>query len=204
MFSINLLGLQVCRGYPLLFDLGDEVITADAYEDVQRNGVPQWPELFPSHLKSDLISIRIVKGDMGFGFTIADSKYGQTVKKILDRSRCKNLMEGDILCEINHIDVRKMSHAEIVDVLRDCPVGREATVSIQRGGTISRNFIQQNATTQPVSHSFIYHLAHLYIFISLMFVILSPPSHQNLKIADQSVIIQALTLVSCEPNLAID
>lgn len=111
--------------------------------------------LLPSHLKSDLVTARIVKGDMGFGFTIADSKYGQTVKKILDRRRCKDLLEGDILFRINGIDVSKMSHAEIVDVLRDCPVGQEAIVSIQRGGTLRRNIIKEDTaylvSQKPVS-----------------------------------------------------
>lgn len=43
--------------------------------------------------RPEYLTIPIVKGAMGFGFTIADSAYGQKVKKILDRQRCKNLME---------------------------------------------------------------------------------------------------------------
>lgn len=53
---------------------------------------------------------------MGFGFTIADSAYGQKVKTILDRPRCKNLQEGDILVDINGINMRHMSHGEVVQV----------------------------------------------------------------------------------------
>ena len=53
---------------------------------------------------------------MGFGFTIADSAYGQKVKTILDRPRCKNLQEGDILVDINGINMRVMSHADVVQV----------------------------------------------------------------------------------------
>lgn len=65
---------------------------------------------------NDLITIPITKGGMGFGFTIADSAFGQKVKKILDRPRCKNLQEGDILVEINTINVRGMSHGGVVQV----------------------------------------------------------------------------------------
>lgn len=43
--------------------------------------------------RPEFLTMSIVKGAMGFGFTIADSAYGQKVKKILDRQRCKNLME---------------------------------------------------------------------------------------------------------------
>ncbi|XP_075219002.1 membrane associated guanylate kinase, WW and PDZ domain containing protein magi isoform X2 [Lycorma delicatula] len=80
------------------------------------------------------LTMNIVKGAMGFGFTIADSAYGQKVKKILDRQRCKTLMEGDILVEINNINVRNMCHGDVVQVLKDCTRNEEATVTVQRGG----------------------------------------------------------------------
>ncbi|XP_059469731.1 membrane-associated guanylate kinase, WW and PDZ domain-containing protein 1-like isoform X5 [Neocloeon triangulifer] len=85
----------------------------------------------------EFLTIPIVKGAMGFGFTIADSAYGQKVKlvkKILDRQRCKNLLEGDILVDINNINVRNMSHIEVVQVLKDCARNHEASVTVQRGG----------------------------------------------------------------------
>ena len=72
-------------------------------------------------------------GGMGFGFTIADSAFGQKVKKILDRPRCKTLQEGDVLIEINGKSVRGMSHSEVVQVLKECTRGSEANISIQRG-----------------------------------------------------------------------
>ncbi|KAK0168402.1 hypothetical protein PV327_002205 [Microctonus hyperodae] len=86
----------------------------------------------PISTKSEFLSISIVKGTMGFGFTIADSSHGQKVKKILDRHRCKNLLEGDILVNINDINVRNMCHSEVVQVLKDCPRNQEALVQIQR------------------------------------------------------------------------
>lgn len=83
--------------------------------------------------KPEFLSISILKGPMGFGFTIADSAYGQKVKKILDRVRCKNLMEGDILVDINSVNVRNMCHSDVVQVLKDCERNQEATVTVQRG-----------------------------------------------------------------------
>lgn len=79
------------------------------------------------------VRVSIIKGNLGFGFTIADSACGQRVKKILDRQRCKNLMEGDILLEINDISLQNMSHDEVVQVLKNCPYNMEATISVQRG-----------------------------------------------------------------------
>ena len=79
------------------------------------------------------MTIPITKGGMGFGFTIADSQFGQKVKKILDRPRCKNLQEGDVLIEINGKSVRGMSHSEVVQVLKECTRGSEANITIQRG-----------------------------------------------------------------------
>ncbi|XP_022914800.1 membrane-associated guanylate kinase, WW and PDZ domain-containing protein 1 [Onthophagus taurus] len=79
------------------------------------------------------VRVRIVKGTLGFGFTIADSACGQRVKKILDRQRCKNLMEGDILLEINDVSLQNMTHDEVVLVLKNCPFNNEATICVQRG-----------------------------------------------------------------------
>lgn len=81
------------------------------------------------------VRVRIVKGNLGFGFTIADSACGQRVKKILDRQRCKNLMEGDILLEINEVSLQNMSHDDVVQVLKNCPYNSEATICVQRGCT---------------------------------------------------------------------
>lgn len=80
----------------------------------------------------EYLSIAIVKGITGFGFTIADSAHGQKVKKILDRDRCKNLMEGDLLININDVTVKNMSHAEVVQVLKDCCRDQEALIYVQR------------------------------------------------------------------------
>lgn len=81
----------------------------------------------------EMHNIIIVKGEMGFGFTIADSVYGQKVKKILDRKCCKNLLEGDILMSINNINIRNLTHNDVVQVLKECPKNTETILKVQRG-----------------------------------------------------------------------
>ncbi|XP_066588814.1 membrane-associated guanylate kinase, WW and PDZ domain-containing protein 1-like isoform X2 [Prorops nasuta] len=93
----------------------------------------------PLSSKPEFLSIAIVKGAMGFGFTIADSANGQKVKKILDRQRCKNLMEGDILVNINDVNVRNKCHSDVVQVLKDCPRNEEALIHVQRTFTKSKD-----------------------------------------------------------------
>jgi C-terminal processing protease CtpA/Prc len=119
--------IQICRGYPLLLDPADHIVTQDAYSTAASSVIRS----------AETVAIHIVKGNEGFGFTIADSIYGQRVKKILYPSRCPGLCEGDVLIEINGQNVRNMSHTDIVDVLRDCPVGQKAVMVVQRQQQVS-------------------------------------------------------------------
>ena len=80
--------------------------------------------------------INILKGSQGFGFTIADSIHGQRVRQILDRPRCKNLMEGDHLLEINRIAVKDMPHLQVVQLLKNCLPDMEASIFVQRGNQV--------------------------------------------------------------------
>ncbi|CAL4060667.1 unnamed protein product, partial [Meganyctiphanes norvegica] len=112
--------------------------SADLLSSENFDHTPDILDFYPSALsKPEYLTIPIVKGSNGFGFTIADSAYGQKVKKILDRGRCKNLNESDILVDINNINVKGMSHTEVVQVLKECPHGQEAVVMVQRGGLSS-------------------------------------------------------------------
>lgn len=52
--------LEICRGYPLIIDPANRIITESVYDSSQ----PRDRELF---------EITIVKGNEGFGFTIADN-----------------------------------------------------------------------------------------------------------------------------------
>lgn len=76
----------------------------------------------------------VVKGCDGFGFTIADSSVGQKIKQVLDHNRCHSLAEGDVITEINGLNVRNMAHADVVELLKNCPTDTEAVLNIQRGG----------------------------------------------------------------------
>lgn len=78
-----------------------------------------------------------MKGSQGFGFTIADSPTGQRVKQILDIQGCPGLCEGDLIVEINQQNVQNLSHTEVVDILKDCPIGSETSLIIHRGGKIN-------------------------------------------------------------------
>ncbi|XP_059171785.1 membrane-associated guanylate kinase, WW and PDZ domain-containing protein 1-like isoform X2 [Physella acuta] len=96
------------------------------------NAIPDLVSLSIS--KPEILTIPIVKGPMGFGFTIADSPYGQRVKQILDQGRCKNLAEGDLLLQINNVMVRELPHQRTVQVLKECKQDQETAVVVQRGG----------------------------------------------------------------------
>ncbi|XP_078409423.1 membrane-associated guanylate kinase, WW and PDZ domain-containing protein 2a isoform X11 [Cetorhinus maximus] len=82
-------------------------------------------------------TIAIVKGAQGFGFTIADSPKGQRVKQILDIQGCGGLNEGDLIIEINQQNVQTLSHTQVVEILKECSVGTEINLVIQRSGFFS-------------------------------------------------------------------
>lgn len=98
--------------------------------------------------KPEILNISILKGPLGFGFTIADSAYGQKVKKILDRNCCKDLNEGDYLLAINNTNVMYMSHSAVVQVLKSCPKSEIATLKIQRG-----SYFNAEKANRPAMHN---------------------------------------------------
>ncbi|XP_067915314.1 membrane-associated guanylate kinase, WW and PDZ domain-containing protein 2a isoform X7 [Heterodontus francisci] len=87
--------------------------------------------------QSEFKTIAIVKGAQGFGFTIADSTTGQRVKQILDIQGCGGLNEGDLIVEINQQNVQTLSHTQVVEILKECSVGTEINLVIQRSGFFS-------------------------------------------------------------------
>ncbi|KAJ8391157.1 hypothetical protein AAFF_G00095860 [Aldrovandia affinis] len=91
----------------------------------------------PSLLQPELVSVPLVKGPGGFGFAIADCPLGQKVKMILDAQWCRGLLKGDVIKEINRQNVQTLSHAQVVDILKDLPVGSEVNVLVLRGGQTS-------------------------------------------------------------------
>lgn len=86
----------------------------------------------PEEVDYDYFSVVLEKGTSGFGFTIADGNSGQKVKKVLDPERCGSLRQGDILCAVNHIDLTPLVHNQVVDILKNCPVGQTATITVKR------------------------------------------------------------------------
>ncbi|KAI4888810.1 hypothetical protein NFI96_005444 [Prochilodus magdalenae] len=85
----------------------------------------------------ELITVTMVKGADGFGFTIADSQGGQRVKQILEAQGCPGLCEGDLIVEVNQQPALTLSHTQVVELLKECPVGAEAKLVVQRGGAAS-------------------------------------------------------------------
>ncbi|XP_060897093.1 membrane-associated guanylate kinase, WW and PDZ domain-containing protein 3 isoform X1 [Labrus mixtus] len=97
----------------------------------------QGGELASGLLQPDLVSVPLMKGPGGFGFAIADCPLGQKVKMILDAQWCRGLQKGDVIKEINMQNVQTLSHAQVVDILKDLPVGSEVNVLVLRGGQTS-------------------------------------------------------------------
>ncbi|CAJ1084535.1 membrane-associated guanylate kinase%2C WW and PDZ domain-containing protein 3a [Xyrichtys novacula] len=91
----------------------------------------------PTLLQPELVSVPLVKGPGGFGFAIADCPLGQKVKMILDAQWCRGLLKGDVIKEINRQNVQTLSHSQVVDILKDLPVGSEVNVLVLRGGQTS-------------------------------------------------------------------
>ncbi|CAL8368115.1 unnamed protein product [Lota lota] len=96
---------------------------------------PEGPD--PTLLQPELIGVPLVKGPGGFGFAIADCPLGQKVKMILDAQWCRGLLKGDVIKEINRQNVQTLSHAQVVDILKELPVGSEVSVLVLRGGHTS-------------------------------------------------------------------
>ncbi|KAM6928054.1 membrane-associated guanylate kinase, WW and PDZ domain-containing protein 3 [Xenentodon cancila] len=98
---------------------------------------PERGEAATGMLQPELVSVPLIKGPGGFGFAIADCPLGQKVKMILDEQWCRDLQKGDIIKEINRQNVQTLSHAQVVDILKDFPVGSEVNVLVLRGGQTS-------------------------------------------------------------------
>ncbi|XP_054835825.1 membrane-associated guanylate kinase, WW and PDZ domain-containing protein 3 isoform X5 [Eublepharis macularius] len=87
--------------------------------------------------QAELVTIPLIKGPKGFGFAIADSPAGQKVKMILDSQWCHGLQKGDIIKEIYHQNVQNLTHLQVVEVLKQFPIGAEVPLLILRGGPSS-------------------------------------------------------------------
>jgi hypothetical protein len=141
--SVNdIIRLTVCRGYPLVVNFDDpqiDVVSLNGvHNSVSINNLPNggYTEYQPdSHqiLSPRIYTIKIRKGDSGFGFTVADSPSGQRVKAIVDKQRCQDLCESDLLLSINGQDLIGKQHADVVDILVKCSKDIETVFVIRRG-----------------------------------------------------------------------
>ncbi|CAJ0571626.1 unnamed protein product, partial [Mesorhabditis spiculigera] len=95
--------LEVCRGYPLVIDPANRIVTQSVYD---------------GHRNDDLFDISITKGTEGFGFTIADNANGQRVRKIIYPAQCPNLLEGDVICELDGRDMDQPFNHMTVNLIR--------------------------------------------------------------------------------------
>ncbi|XP_035380325.1 membrane-associated guanylate kinase, WW and PDZ domain-containing protein 3 [Electrophorus electricus] len=147
--------MVLCRGYTLPVDVdtdGEElpppplpppppVVQGEAAHGsprATRYGTPE--EAGPAEggmLQPELVSVPLVKGPGGFGFAIADCPLGQKVKMILDAQWCRGLLKGDVIKEVNRCNVQALSHAQVVDLLKELPVGSEVNLLVLRGGHTS-------------------------------------------------------------------
>ncbi|XP_042198034.1 membrane-associated guanylate kinase, WW and PDZ domain-containing protein 3a isoform X3 [Callorhinchus milii] len=84
--------------------------------------------------QAEVLTIPLVKGPKGFGFAIADSPGGQKVKMILDSQWCKGLQKGDVIKQIQHQCVQHLGHVQVVEILKEWPVGSEISLLVHRGG----------------------------------------------------------------------
>uniref|UniRef100_A0A8D3CE29 Membrane-associated guanylate kinase, WW and PDZ domain-containing protein 3 n=1 Tax=Scophthalmus maximus TaxID=52904 RepID=A0A8D3CE29_SCOMX len=141
--------MVLCRGYPLPPDVDltsdDPLPPPPPPANAQPHGRPvvaalpngrqgERGEMASAMLQPELVSVPLVKGPGGFGFAIADCPLGQKVKMILDAQWCRGLQKGDVIKDINRQNVQTLSHAQVVDILKDLPVGSEVNVLVLRGG----------------------------------------------------------------------
>lgn len=150
----NWVELSITRGHPLSIDVNDPNIKILPLAAITNNkNSPQAPIVsFNSANDVDYYEemlIRITKGANGFGFTIAedtDSDY-QKIKQIVNKERCINLNESDVLVEINDVDLNGMSHNKVVDILKSCMCEQEAIFKIKRKRPMSSKCSSTSSST---------------------------------------------------------
>lgn len=128
--SSSQLGQQQQQQQPRAHQVINEQRRFDRQDSVGRASIVSAPQMTPGRY----VRVSVVRGPKGFGFTIADSQYGQRVKEIFDTQRCRGLQEGDLIVEINNKVVRNLEHAEVVNSLKSCPQNEAAEFVLQRGG----------------------------------------------------------------------
>ncbi|XP_056414289.1 membrane-associated guanylate kinase, WW and PDZ domain-containing protein 3 isoform X2 [Hyla sarda] len=101
----------------------------------------------------ELVTVPLLKGPKGFGFAIADSAMGQKVKMILDSQWCPGLQKGDVIKEIYHQNVQNLTHIQVVEVLKQFPVGAEVPLLVLRGAPPSPTKVAKVTDKQELTGS---------------------------------------------------
>lgn len=116
-------------------------LVPDAGQDHQQllaDTHPDTPDGVSVASQGELLTLTLVKGADGFGFTIADGAAGQRVKQVLEPAGCPGVSEGDLIVEINKQAVLGFTHAQVVDLLKERAVGAETCLVVQRPVTGKR------------------------------------------------------------------
>lgn len=79
------------------------------------------------------------------------------MKRVQYPNQCPNLLEGDIILEVDGRNVRHMSHAQLVQLLHDCPIGFRTRLLVSRNSprhrsrtpTAAFRYGEQRATPVP-------------------------------------------------------
>lgn len=65
-----------------------------------------------------------------------------TVREIVDKSwRCAELRNGDVILEVDGIDIAGWSHDELVELLRRCPVNTPVRLTVSRTSNVVLYYI---------------------------------------------------------------
>ena len=149
--------LELRRGYPLPNTRMDETLPGydqyryyrasdsnqflvdQGYDD--RSNDMMMPRGRNSQERAEILTVNIIRGPLGFGFTLGECMEGHNVKQILDHPRCAQMREQDLILEVNGEKVKNYSHADLVNVLKRCPKGNQTTFVVQRGQDILLYFL---------------------------------------------------------------
>lgn len=119
------------------YQVGSKI--SDMKYNPHSNSVMKSNTLMSSHDRrppagGEVRTANVVKTASGFGFTLADTAVGQTVKLVSDSFGRNKLKPGDVIVAIGDTDVSRESHATVVTLLKSFPVGSIARIRFIRSG----------------------------------------------------------------------
>lgn len=174
----NWVDLSVYRGHPLSIDLDDPNIEIMPLQAITNPNASMCSNRAPivsfdsvndvsADYTEEEIVIKIVKGSNGFGFTIGDDAESncQRIKQIVNRDRCADLIENDLLIEINDINLANLNHAKVVEILKSCTCGQESKFKLKRKKITSKSIDSNVQNDKEFYTSKFYTLKLIYFFI---------------------------------------